>query len=279
MKRIVLLLGCCAVMSLGVQAGELYRWLDSKGKVHYGDEPAPVTGAVLVEPLKFKEGDSVTDLSYEMHRAQQNFPVTLYVAENCAELCDQARSLLNKRGIQFSEKMLRSNAELDAFRKLSGGESIPTLAVGKNLLQGFLAEQWNSELDIVGYPKIAPYRALKAPAAGEKSAAIQVAPLTLYVVDSCIEFCNRARTLLTMRGIPFNEKSLKTREEIEAFKQLSGSNLAPTLELGKGFLKGFQAEQWNSELDAAGYPKATPSAVASQVAPAETMTPANPVAP
>ena len=33
------------------------------------------------------------------------------------------------------------------------------LTVGKTLLSGFEAGQWNSELDIAGYPKTAPYGA------------------------------------------------------------------------------------------------------------------------
>ena len=41
MKGVVLLLGCLAVISLDVQAGELYRWVDSTGVVHYSDMPPP----------------------------------------------------------------------------------------------------------------------------------------------------------------------------------------------------------------------------------------------
>ena len=41
MKRIILLLVCLANILLTVQAGELYRWVDSKGIVHYSDMPPP----------------------------------------------------------------------------------------------------------------------------------------------------------------------------------------------------------------------------------------------
>lgn len=170
MKRTVLLLCCLAAVPLGGQAGELYRWVDKQGKVHYGD--IPPADAARVEPKKLS--DSVTQseyLPYETRHAQQNFPVTLYVAGNCIETCDLARSLLNKRGIPFSEKRLVTREDIDAFKALSGGDSTPTLAVGKTFLKGFLAEQWHSELDIAGYPKTAPYRTprpLPAPApAGE----------------------------------------------------------------------------------------------------------------
>ncbi|OGS99559.1 MAG: hypothetical protein A3F73_03045 [Gallionellales bacterium RIFCSPLOWO2_12_FULL_59_22] len=174
MKRIVLLLCCLALMPSGALAGKLYRWVDAQGKVHYGD--APPADAAQVEAKKLS--DSVTpneDLPYETRRAQQNFPVTLYVAKTCSAPCDQARSLLSKRGIPFSEKSIGTQEELDSFKALSGSDSAPTLAVGRTFLKGFLAAQWNSELDAAGYPKTAPYRAprplpVPAPAAASEGA-------------------------------------------------------------------------------------------------------------
>jgi glutaredoxin len=181
MKRIVLLLGCLAMAPTGMQAGELFRWVDAQGKMHYGDVP-PVD-ALEVTLIKAPAAPTPEeDLPYETRRAQQNFPVTLYVADNCTEYCDLARSLLNKRGIPYSEKRLVTQEEFDAFKALSGSDGLPTLAVGKAFLKGFLAEQWHGELDIAGYPKIAPYRPPGAsPVSGAlpasaPAAASQVAP-------------------------------------------------------------------------------------------------------
>lgn len=177
-KSLVMLLGCMAMMPVTIHAGELYRWMDAQGKVHYGDEPP--AGATQVESRKFS-GAAVPDenLPYETRRAQQNFPVILYVAGNCAEYCDQARNLLNERGIPFSEKMLQTQEQVDAFKTLSGSGNVPTLGVGRNFLKGFLAEQWHSELDIAGYPKTAPYRppaALPVPVPAEASEAAPANP-------------------------------------------------------------------------------------------------------
>jgi Domain of unknown function (DUF4124) len=166
-KRIVLLLACLAVMPLGIQAGDLYRWVDKSGKMNYGD--VPPADATDVERLKLSSESSLSqDLPYETRRAQQNFPVTLYVGAGCGETCNQARSLLNKRGIPFNEKLLRTKQDIEEFKQLSGinGE-VPVLAVGRNFLKGFLESQWNSELDIAGYPKTSPYRASSTPAASQ----------------------------------------------------------------------------------------------------------------
>src|SRR3989338_4768074 len=175
MKRIVLLLSCLAVVPSGARADELYRWVDAKGKVHYGD--VPPAGATQGTTIKSPAAAApVEDLPYETRRAQQNFPVTLYVADNCAEACNQARELLSKRGIPFSEKSLITHEDIDAFKALSGSDGVPTLAVGKSFLKGFLAGQWHGELDNAGYPKTAPYRAPGALPASAPAAASQVAP-------------------------------------------------------------------------------------------------------
>lgn len=156
MRAHFILAGILATATAGALAGELYRWVDQSGKVHYGDVPE----AEAAKPVQKKFSDSATPddaLPYETRRARETFPVTLYVADNCKEPCQHARDLLNQRGIPFTEKNLVTQEDVDAFRKMSGAEIAPTLSVGSNWLKGFLAEQWNSELDYAGYPKFAPY--------------------------------------------------------------------------------------------------------------------------
>lgn len=136
-------------------AGELYRSIDSSGKVHYGDRP--LQGSEDVEELKLgKEPIPDETLPYETQRAKQNFPVMLYTFSGCGSACQQARDFLNKRGIPFEEKSLETQQDYDAFRKNSGSSDLPAATIGKTWLKGFLAEQWNKELDYAGYPKNAP---------------------------------------------------------------------------------------------------------------------------
>ena len=156
--NIAVLLLVYLFLSLNLQAAGLYRWVDSSGTVHYSDVPSP--DAEKMDARKFS--GTVTpsdDLPYETRRAQQNFPVTLYTGEGCGDVCDQARNLLNKRGVPFSEKVLRTPQDIENFKQLSGinGEG-PVLGVGRGFLKGFLDARWNSELDIAGYPKTASYR-------------------------------------------------------------------------------------------------------------------------
>lgn len=135
-------------------AGELYRWVDSAGKVHYSD--VPVEEADKVDLRKFGSPASGVDdasLPYETRVAKQKFPVTFYASESCGEPCKRARDFLNKRHVPYSETILKTDEDLVAFQKKSGSSSSPTISIGRNWLIGFQPGQWESELDAAGYPK------------------------------------------------------------------------------------------------------------------------------
>ena len=258
MKPYFVFAGIMAAILGSAQAGGLYRWVDKAGNVHYGNIPAE--GAAQVEEVRVSGSPATddADMPYETRRAKESFPVTLYVADNCGEPCQKARDLLNKRGIPFTEKNLESQEDIDTFKQISVGEIIPALAVGKNWLNGFLAEQWNSELDIAGYPETTLYRPqlLSKPLAGKH--AIENFPVTLYVAGNCSDPCQDARDFLNKRGIPFTEKNLTSNEEIDDFKKMSGGDDIPTLTFGNNWLRRFSTEQWSRELDIAGYPNTPP---------------------
>lgn len=145
------------LLSVGnVQAEEYYRSLDSTGKIHYGDEP--LTDAADINKIKpLSQPDPGDTTPYTIRRAQEKFPVTLYVAESCGDGCGMARNYLNKRGIPYTEKNLVTAEEIEAFKKASGGDQIPVMNIGKSWLRGFLESSWSAELDAAGYPKTAPY--------------------------------------------------------------------------------------------------------------------------
>ena len=79
-------------------------------------------------------------------------------------------------------------------------------------------------------------------------------PVTLYTASGCSP-CDQARTLLTQRGVPFTEKTVNTNEDIAAFNRQTQENSLPLGMVGAQPVKGFSEREWNSYLDAAGYPK------------------------
>lgn len=154
--RIFMIIGVfCALV--GSAHAELYRSVDSQGKVHYSDNPLPNSDEV--EQLKLATPPTPDDsLPYETRRAQKVFPVTLYIAPGCGSPCDEAQSFLRKRGIPYTEQNLDTAEKVEAYRQENGGLEVPAVTIGNSRLKGFLDSTWNKELDFAGYPKSAPYR-------------------------------------------------------------------------------------------------------------------------
>lgn len=78
-------------------------------------------------------------------------------------------------------------------------------------------------------------------------------PVVLYTTATCGP-CNDGRNLLKKNGIPFAEKTITSQDEVAKLKQISNDNQLPFLTINKSKFKGFDAEEWRSALNAAGYP-------------------------
>ncbi|AWI80065.1 MAG: hypothetical protein CVU19_03770 [Betaproteobacteria bacterium HGW-Betaproteobacteria-13] len=140
-------------LSAAVPAQTTYRWVDAHGQVHYSDRPPPPEIQEL-EARRFAAPPPDPTLSYTLRKLTADFPVTLYTASNCGDLCDSARSLLGSRGIPYTEFPLANQADLAAYRERFGvPEQVPSLSVGSAQFKGFEPGAWNRLLNDVGYPK------------------------------------------------------------------------------------------------------------------------------
>lgn len=80
-------------------------------------------------------------------------------------------------------------------------------------------------------------------------------PVTLYTTAGCRP-CDAGRQLLQRRGVPFAERTLSaTSEDQAALQSLAGTTSLPVLTIGQQQLKSLAPGEWNSYLDAAGYPR------------------------
>jgi glutaredoxin len=79
-------------------------------------------------------------------------------------------------------------------------------------------------------------------------------PVTLYAAANCIP-CDNGRQLLLQRGIPYTERRIESGEDTAALERLAGGRTVPALTVGAQALRGFNATDWGSYLDAAGYPR------------------------
>ena len=79
-------------------------------------------------------------------------------------------------------------------------------------------------------------------------------PVTLYTSTDCSP-CESGRRLLQSRGVPFTERRVLNGDDAEALDRLTGGRSVPTLTIGGQALRGFAESDWQSYLDAAGYPR------------------------
>ena len=149
-------------------AAQLYRWVDDKGNVEYRDTPPPQNAKKVEERRVVTSTIETSAPSYAVQQAAKNFPVTLW-AYDCGDPCKNARALLARRGVPYSEKDPR--ADLKAFEKLTGGNGAPVMFVGSTKVTGFLESEWDSALDNAGYPRNAPPLAKPAPKPAAKAEA------------------------------------------------------------------------------------------------------------
>lgn len=88
----------------------------------------------------------------------------------------------------------------------------------------------------------------------ELQAAVSKNPVIFYSTGNC-DACNAGRTMLKQNGIPFIEKTVKTNEDIDRLKQISGDSQLPLIFVNKSKFLGFDATEWRAALTAGGYPE------------------------
>ncbi len=79
-------------------------------------------------------------------------------------------------------------------------------------------------------------------------------PVTLYTSDDC-QACDSGRQWLAQRGVPYREKRIATEQDAQALNSLVGGRSVPALTVGAQPVRGFSETDWQSYLDAAGYPR------------------------
>jgi glutaredoxin len=142
-----------AVVGLSTaQAGTLYKWIDSQGRVSYHDQPPPEGSGYRVEEKNISTGKKATE-NGSLEKIIEKYPVTLYFVPVCGS-CDLARIYLQKRKVPFSELNLDNNPELQQKLKAKiGSLSAPIITIGEKVMKGYVESILEGELDSAGYPK------------------------------------------------------------------------------------------------------------------------------
>lgn len=150
--------------SATAQAQGVYRSVGPDGKVTFSDRAPAVPAAQAVPALQERTatpdsvsagasaGTGLAGLPAALRQTATRFPVTLYTSSDCVP-CASARSLLQARGVPYSERTVQSGEDIEALQRLSGSTSLPFATIGKQQLSGFADLEWKQYLDAAGYPK------------------------------------------------------------------------------------------------------------------------------
>ncbi|HUD34964.1 MAG TPA: glutaredoxin family protein [Variovorax sp.] len=171
-RKLAIAAWLAAIVPTAVLAQPIYRHLDRNGQVVFSDQ-APAANAQPVAPSGASTLDGgAAGLTYELRQVMQRYPITVYTRDDC-EPCDAGRALLVARGIPFDERQVKTNADNEALRRLSGQDALPLLTIGTQQLKGFGDAEWSQYLDAAGYPK-----SIALPAGYRRSAAQPLVALT-----------------------------------------------------------------------------------------------------
>lgn len=128
-----LLLTLLLALSAPVLAGEIHRWTDSQGRVHYGDRPPD---RVETRPLELEP--HVMESVPLAPAAAPNRAVVLYSTQRCG-FCRKARAHFHARGIPFTEYDVETTDRgARDFQRL-GGRGVPIILIGDERMDGFSA--------------------------------------------------------------------------------------------------------------------------------------------
>jgi glutaredoxin len=173
MNRIVFLIALL-LAAVTVQAAQLYRWVDDKGRVEWRDTPPPANAKKVERRTVGGSVIETNELPFSVQRAMRDFPLTFYVTD-CGESCSKARAHLNRRGLPYTEK--NPQDDIEAYKKLTNGRlEVPLLFVGREALRGYHEETWEAALDGAGYPR--SVAGARPPAAKPAAAPVAAPPQT-----------------------------------------------------------------------------------------------------
>ena len=143
MKKIPSLIACLALFIFVANpagSGQLFKWVDDQGQVHYGDNPPEnarlkkITGkvssytSVSVEDFEYDPGN-VT----ERKRSKQ---VVMYSTSWCG-YCKKAALHFRKNNIPFTEHDIEKSEQAAKEYKKLNGRGVPIILIGDQRMNGF----------------------------------------------------------------------------------------------------------------------------------------------
>ena len=150
--RLWAVMGVVVCLSVSMVYGEIYKWVDENGKVHFGDEKPEQTQTEQVDvQVNSFESISVSNSDFLEARerkseARERQRVVMYSTTWCG-YCRKARSYFKQKGIPFREYDIENSSKGRRDYARLNGPGVPIIFVGKKRMQGFRAERFQAMYD------------------------------------------------------------------------------------------------------------------------------------
>ncbi|MBX2869056.1 MAG: glutaredoxin family protein [Acidiferrobacterales bacterium] len=123
------------LISLNTHGGEIYKWTDADGVVHFGDSP-PESAIYSIPDIKV---NSYSAPPIPDRGTINDNQVVMYGTSWCG-YCKKAKNYFAKKGIPFKEfDIEKSSAARREYDQLNG-RGVPLIIVGNQRLSGFTIE-------------------------------------------------------------------------------------------------------------------------------------------
>ena len=147
-RFIIYLLALALLLPMSSGGVELYKWVDSKGTIHYGDKPPKkaelqeISGnissftTVDIEPFKY-DPTLVT-----VGKKSNAKSVIMYSTSWCG-YCKKARQHFERNKIPYQEHDIEKSKKAAQDYKKLNGRGVPVILIGKRRMNGFSANAFD----------------------------------------------------------------------------------------------------------------------------------------
>lgn len=112
--------------------GEIYKWVDEQGKVHFSDKK-PDAGPVEKVDVRV---NTYTNVTFDISIFDSGDKVVMYSTSWCG-YCKKARNYFRQNGIRFTEYDIEKNQTANREYDQMGAKGVPVILVGNQRMNGF----------------------------------------------------------------------------------------------------------------------------------------------
>ncbi len=141
------------LLAVALPAAAQYRWTDpTAASTTAMRRPPDAKNLSRIDGRARSEGgDPTGGIPFELRKAMQTFPITLYTAPDCGP-CESARAWLRRRGAPYQEIVVDTEVDAEEFKRRVGTTSVPVMTLGRTPHLGFNEGAWSVALSAAGYP-------------------------------------------------------------------------------------------------------------------------------